>query len=361
MLKRTVLKHAISRRLDAWAHAGVSLLATGALAAGALSVATPAQAAPPAPAAPVAAPGTGPAAAPVETNRPKLKPPKPTKHDRTIRKPDWGDNNHQPPPAPDAITPRTGTSREYGAGSQALTNTGVDGNVYNANPWVTFSDAVGHSLASINVSSDSQAQNIEVGWRKDLSGGNPKFFVSSHVNGIWQGYNTGFTLYGSRTYSPGDDVPAGDLGTGQNYVIQFDGSTTCGVSGTGAWWLGYKGTWFGYYCEQVWGIGTGLRQGTSDFAQVFHEIAYDTTRGFYCSDVGNGHDGSGGVGAAYFASVRFFGNATTNPPLDLFVRTSPTSPLYGRISVFKASNRTFYSGGPGSNSTNTAKGTNGAC
>lgn len=177
-----------------------------------------------------------------EASRPALKPPKSTPFDRTISRPTWRADNHVPPPAPGAPSVRS-TSREYGIGSQAITNTGLSATVYMGNPHVVFADgATGHSLV--------------------------------------------------------------------------------------------------------------------------HEVTYETTgshAGYYCSDVGNGHDGSAGAGSAYFSSALFAGQMSS--AVNLFVYTNPGSPLYGRLSVaaFSGSTRSFYSGGPGSNSTNTAKGTNGAC
>lgn len=298
------------------------------------------------------------------------KPPKSTKNDVTLTKPTFPKDNHGiPPKPPKPGSPQilTGSSRDYGVGSLGLSNTGMDGTVYMGNPWMTVADANGtglapHSLAELSVSSDSNANTIEVGWIKTTGQSYSKFFVSAWTAAAgWLGYGTSFTLYAGRTYSPGDDVPLAEQGTGKDFTIQYDGTTLCGGSGTGAWWLGYNSTWIGYYCENVWAAGTGLRQGTSDFAQAFHEQAYDTTRGFFCSDMGNGKQGSGGsgVGAAYFASLRLFGQATTNPPTDFYVRTVPSTATH--FTVSKTSNRTFYSGGPGKDSTGTGVGTTGSC
>ncbi len=338
----------IKRRILA-ALAGVSLLAS------ALVGTTPAQAA-----------TTTPTAAAAPVDRDLVWPAKPKAVGKKLTgKALWGkDANHGLPPRPGEVTTLGVINRDYGIGSLGLNNTGMDGNVYMGNPWVTFSDGSGgHSLAEFAISSDSQQQVLEWGWRKGYNGGAPKFFVGTWINGAFAGYNANFNATGSAPL-PGDDVPSTDFGVGKAFVIQWDGTQSCGGI-TGQWWYGYAGAWKGYVCASVFPAGSGLRTGTSDFGQAFGEITMDSASShpnYYCSDMGNGKQGSlGNTMAAYFGSLRLFGNATTNPPTLFFVHTSPASPLYGRISVAAQSNRTFSYGGPGSNSTNTAVGTTGAC
>lgn len=313
----------------------------------------------------------GNAAMPWDADLPILTPPHTTGTKGLPKSARWAKDNHgiaPKPSKPGDVTTFGTVTREYGVGSLGLNNTGMDGNVYMGNPWVTFSDGDGggggHSIAQFAISSNSQQQILEWGWRKSYTGGNVKLFFSSWVNGVWQGYNNSAFVVTGTTPLPGDDVPAADLGTAKAMAIQWDGTQSCGGV-TGRWYFAYAGSFKGYVCASNFPVGSGLRTGTSDFGQAFGEITMEsnsTHAGFYCSDMGNGKQGSLGTGtAAYFGSLRLFGNATTNPPTDFFVYTSPASPLYGRISVFKASNRTFSYGGPGSNSTNTAVGTNGAC
>jgi len=295
---------------------------------------------------------------------------RPSAADRPGTQGRWANDNHALPRNPKLPSTLGTITREYGVGSQALSNTGIDGNMTGINPFVSFSDKDplldGHSIAEWTISSDSQAQQMEWGLRKSYGGGNSKFFVGTWVNGVFAGYNANVTLYAGRNTAnePGDDIPAADINTNKSWAIQWDGTTSCSGS-TGAWWFAYNGGWVGYVCKMVFPVGSGLRNGTADFNQVFGEITYDSASphaGYYCSDMGRGNQGSlGAIPAAFFGSVRFFGNATTNPPLDLSVRTIPASPVFGRITVSKASNRTFYYGGPGSNSTNTAVGTVNAC
>lgn len=298
----------------------------------------------------------------VTAEKPTFKAPKATARDVRITKPTWPAGNHRVPPRPGQPTILTGTSRDYAVASLALTNTGSDLNINQVNPFVTNTDLTGsHSLAEVSVSSNSQAQIIEAGWRKTAADTVPKFFVASWVNGVFQGYGTNFTLHAGRVISPGDNLTTG---VAKKYSIQYDSGTVCGAT-TGAWWILHDVTFVGYYCANLFTAASGIRTGTADFDQWFFEIAYDTTRGYWCGDMGSGSQGSLGSGGlpdvGYLASMRMFGQVTTLPTFNPFMRTVPASPTFGTHSINAASNRTMYGGGPGRNSAGTALGSKGSC
>lgn len=342
----------IRRKIGAFV-AGVSLL-TPAL----VGIATPAQAAP-SPAIAADKDASDPSAGGT-TATPR--PPKPTKKDVRLTRPYTTGVKYRPPARPGTPTILVGTSRDYAVASLALSNQGADANVQNVNPFVTNTDLTGtHSLAEVSVSSTTQLEIAEVGWRKTAADAAPKIFVYSWVNGVGQGYGTNFTLWAGRTYSPGDTITTGSAA---KYGLFYDSTTPCGTGGnTGAWWANYANTWMGYYCDQNFTAATGMNTGTADFDQWFFEYAYDTTRGFFCGDMGSGSQGS--LGAAglpdigFFGSMRMFGQPTTNPPFTPYIRTIPTAATH--ITVYAASARTYYGGGPGKNSTGTAVGTKGSC
>ncbi len=280
---------------------------------------------------------------------------------KTMHKPYTANGvKYKPPADPNQPHVLTGESRDYSIASLALSNTGAYANINQVNPFVTNADLTGtHSLAEIALEDTAQSNIIEIGWRKTAADTAPKLFVYSWVNGVGQGYGTNFTLYGARTWSPGDTVTTGSA---KQYRWQYESTTTCG-SDHGAWWFQYDATWVGWYCANLFPVGTSLRNGTSDFGQWFFENVYDTTRGFFCSDQGSGTQGSSGSAGlpdiGYISSMAMLGQPTTNPPFNPYIRTSPTTATH--ITVNIASNRTFYGGGPGKNSTGTGVGSKGSC
>jgi hypothetical protein len=101
----------------------------------------------------------------------------------------------------------------------------------------------------------------------------------------------------------------------------------------GNWWVGYNGTWFGFFPDSLWSGGytkVGL-------TQWFGEVAANSASP--CTDMGNGLFASS-ASAAAVVGISFFGGPAANVNLNTI--TNPA--LY---SATKTSSNSMHFGGPG--------------
>jgi hypothetical protein len=164
-----------------------------------------------------------------------------------------------------------------------------------------------------------------VGWTVDpgLNGNAlPHLFVFHWVNGAPTCYNgCGFVQVSSAIH-PGGTVRAGDS---QPYGILHTG---------GKWWVGYAGTWFGYFPDSLWN-GTYTKAGLS---QAFGEVA--TNGANSCTMMGNGILGAQ-PGSASVSRFSLSNPAVAVPALEPLV----TDPLH--YNQGNLSSTSFRLGGPG--------------
>lgn len=160
-----------------------------------------------------------------------------------------------------------------------------------------------HSLAELAVESRDGQQIIEVGWRiyrpQDQT---PRLFIFHWINGQATCYNTcGFVPSSSTTIRPGMALTPST--TPVQFAIQYF---------QGNWWLGYNGTWFGYFPSSEWG-GTFTKAG---LVQIFGEVSSTTANP--CSNMGNGLLGTSAsaasvTGIGYYNPMNATGLARFTP------------------------------------------------
>lgn len=237
-----------------------------------------------------------------------------------------------PPPAA-ALASAAGTGCTYRTTSQYYCRAGAyqyvtsDGAYLSTpvqSPVVATADY--HSLWELAVESADGRQIIEVGWRvyrpQDQL---PRLFIYHWIDGQPTCYNSGcgYVQSTSTTIKPGMALTPSS--TPVQFAIQYF---------QGNWWLGYNGTWFGYYPGSRWS-GTFTKAG---LVQMFGEIA--STRATPCSNMGNGIFGTS-ASATPVTGVGYY-YATTAPGLSRFIPDDAT--LYD--SQVTSAN-SFRYGGPG--------------
>lgn len=237
-----------------------------------------------------------------------------------------------PPPAATLAT-GTGTGCTYYAATQYYCRAGAyqyvtsDGAYMSTpvqSPWVDAADY--HSLAEMAVQSADGQQIIEIGWRTYRPTDQvPRLFIFHWINGQPTCYNSGcgFVQSTSTTIQPGMALTSSS--TPVQFAIEYF---------QGNWWLGYNGTWFGYYPGSKWG-GTYTKAG---LVQIFGEVS--STRTTPCSNMGNGNMGTS-TAATAVTGVGYY-NSTTAPSL---ARTTPDDSTLYTSQV--TSTNSFRYGGPG--------------
>lgn len=190
-------------------------------------------------------------------------------------------------PVPGRAAAKTVGAYSYAGGYQYVTANGAAAKVQVTNPFVAPAPApISHSLVEVAVQSEDGTDTIEVGFRKGQSDPGPWLFVGHWVDGVWQGYNTGFVPDPAAQHVPGQWLTASPSYPGTPVlwrigIRHFDG----------VWWVGMGTTadpatleWIGYFPDSLWG-GTFTQM---KLGQVFGEIygAPTTT-----TDMGTGHYG----------------------------------------------------------------------
>ncbi len=276
-------------------------------------------------------------------------PPRPTKHDKLLV-------NHRriaknPPPTTGVHT-LLGVPYWYGGGHQDLTSvspqvTTVGANFGGTSSWYLDSTNDTHTLyeSAVRKTYNSNSVLIEAGVTVDpaLNGGSsPTLFVYWwDASGVGQGYNSGFTLYGGRTYTPGTSVITATAS------IQW-------VYSSGLWWLALAGTWVGYFNTTNW---PGVTFDHAGEWLGFGEVAQKPggTRTYSCSDMANGLDSSN-ASALGITSVSYNSSGTG---VNLSIISTAGTGFSAQL--FSGSTRSLRYGGPGLNSVGGSPGNTGSC
>jgi neprosin-like protein len=178
-----------------------------------------------------------------------------------------------------------------------------------------------HSLGEAAVSSADSQQVVEVGWTVDrglFGDANPHLFVFHWVNGVATCYNGCGFVAASTIVTAGMTLPVG--GTPQFSIQHFQGN----------WWVGYGGTWFGFFPDALWSGGYTK----AGLIQWFGEVAANSASP--CTDMGNAlfpasTSSATAFGITYFGgpAVSIILNTVTNPSLYGGTRTSANSMRFG--------------------------------
>jgi neprosin-like protein len=239
-------------------------------------------------------------------------------------------------PAQAAVTYFYGTAKQTYSGSSV---DGISGNLAMANPFVDSAAGDFHSLAEFAVSDAARNNSVEAGWIKDptVYGSSPVLFVFNKRNGAAGCYNgCGWVDYGPNTLNAGAAVPAADLGTSKQFIVQHSG---------GAWWVAYNGSWLGYYPDSYW-TAVGVTFTSVTDVRGYGEVAVNSASP--CTDMGDGLLPSSGS-AAYVSSLQkhdavsgvWSAGAWGTPQ----VLPSGTSTAWYNVAVVSATKFTY--GGPG--------------
>lgn len=278
-----------------------------------------------------------------------LTPPASGKGDKVMHTPNRLAKHAPPTSGPHTLlgTPYwySGAHQDLTSISPAVTTTG--GNVGGSSSWYLDSTNDGHTLVetAVRQTYNSNATVIEAGVTVDptLNGNSsPTLFVYYWDKfGVGQGYNTNFTLYASRTYTPGSSVITSTL------AFQW-------VYSSGLWWLAVGGTWVGYFNTTLW------PSVTFDHAAEwlgFDEVAQKSggTRTYSCSDMRNGLEGSN-ASALGITSVSYNSSGTG---VNLSLIDNPSDGY--SPALFTGSTRSFRSGGAGTDSSGSLPGSVGSC
>jgi hypothetical protein len=178
-----------------------------------------------------------------------------------------------------------------------------------------------HTLGEVAAQSADGRQIVEVGWTVDrglFGDANPHLFVFHWVNGVATCYNGCGFVPASSIATAGMTLPVG--GTPQFAIQHFQGN----------WWVGYSGTWFGFFPDSLWSGGFTK----AGLTQWFGEVAANS--GSPCTDMGTGLLPSS-TSAATILGISFFGgpaanislNTITNPALYSAAKTSSNSVRFG--------------------------------
>jgi neprosin-like protein len=252
-----------------------------------------------------------------------------------------------------AVIPPAVASHKYSYTIQYVNNLGGNSNLNIWSPYVTTSSAEVFSLSQVWYigGSGSGLQTEETGWvvYPGMFGGSekPHFFI----------YST------AGNYAPGTgcwDNTCGDF-------VQVAGSGLLGATFThsssyggtqyefraryylyqGNWWLGYQGTWIGYYPGSKYHNGQNTR-----YAQIL-EFGSESVGTTIWPPEGSGHWSSTGFAHAAFQRNLYY-TATSGTSYWVSLRAVDPSPACYSISGPYSSSglwtRYFYEGGPGGKS-----------
>ncbi len=259
----------------------------------------------------------------------------------------------------------------YGGGLQTVVADGAFVNLNVQNPYLNSNDS--HSLAELAIQSGDSKQIVEVGWTKDATicgaytpgSSGPCLFTFSWINGVGQGYNTGFVDNASVSLNVGATLPAPLSGNNTRFGIQ---------SSSNLWWVavdvgdGTGGKWIGYFPQTLWSNATPSVTFTkSGLIQAFGEVAAKATGdNTPCTDMGNGVLGLNVNGTA----ARVGSYSVVNPPAGVvsnlsLTGTSQSYPgkYYTEIVTPNTPGNitTLRYGGPGYNAAGTGNGVAGGC
>lgn len=274
---------------------------------------------------------------------------------------------------------------KYAAAQQGMAGTdfvkGLSANIYIAAPYVDATSIPAdkdHSLTELAVQGGTGNGNIvEIGWASEPTafGDNlPRLFASGWklVGGVstWLGcYGEGCGWVDLTPGNSADDLgrdlssyaSAAFPGMAKNFSVynSTGAGFSCGADATGGWFFYFLATAVGCLPNSIWG-GTFTQ---SVFVQGFGEVY---SGGLYCSDMGNGKQGSSVIAPidatdpAYIGSMTFAGPSPAGLAY-AFNLTHTTSAVYSYGNVGSVGNRTFTEGGAGYTSTGTTPGNINSC
>jgi len=248
---------------------------------------------------------------------------------------------------PGRASTKTVNGYSYAGGYQYVSGAGSDGasaKVQVTNPFVPTTP-VTHSLVEVAVQSADGSQAVEVGFRKGTSDPKQWLFAGHWINGVWQGYGTGFVADPAATHHLGDYINASASYPSTPVlwrigIQQFDN----------VWWVGMDSTpgtfeWIGYFPNTRW-TSQGATFTKMGLGQVFGEVPNAPNT----ADMGTGQFGRSlccpvntNLSAAYVNSWTLI-----NPPTGVThsLTVQETDPNEYRVG-FTSSMRSFYYGGPG--------------
>jgi hypothetical protein len=195
---------------------------------------------------------------------------------------------------------RAGTARSFAAGDEidgAYMTTAVQSPRFDATD--------NHSLAELSVahnpnpgSGTANDSIVEVGWRvapRWYGDQTPRLFVYYWANGLpvdcYNGQCAAYHSY-STTTTPGMTLTPG---TSVQFMIEHY---------QGNWWLGYNGSWFGYFPDSTWSNAYTK----ANVMYAFGEVS--SPKSNPCSDMGNGNFGTS-TAAASITNIGFYGGPST--------------------------------------------------
>lgn len=255
------------------------------------------------------------------------------------------------PSAKGSVSTLTAASYNYVVVSDGL-GAGETGNGFAANLPVENAfrnPADSHVLAQLAVD-NSAGELIEYGITRDpnVFGDNqPRLFAGYRVNGVWQGYGTGFVDYAPNTTNTYGTAVTVVPGTQRRFEIKYSG---------GNWWLAYDLAWIGYIPGSLFTAPNTFVSG--NLFQAFFEVAHYNAVVESCSDLGNGLPASNGS-AARIGSVSISGLVPTTAVVAYNSYVQPAASLGYTITPLSATS--FRGGGPGANAALTGVGTTGSC
>jgi hypothetical protein len=255
----------------------------------------------------------------------------------------------------------SGPCFNYAQGYQNFTSnypTTVQANTLIANPYLdTTKDA--HSLMEIAITHHEPSglmSTIELIVTKDPlvcgQSTSPCLTVFSWINGVPQGYGTGFVNYtgsGASVHHPGDSM---STYVGAAHVLGWQLDTPSNTV-----WAYEDGGWIGEYPLSNWTTG-GYSMSTWDQVQTFGEVASKQTVGddHPCSDMGTGDLATTSVGA-YFSAIAYNAAAGTG---NMTWNVVPSG-INGAYNIAPISARTARLGGTGWTNTDGIPGNKGSC
>jgi hypothetical protein len=264
----------------------------------------------------------------------------------------------------------------YAGGLQNFTSPTVSTGLY-ANimvPW-SYTDYIARDAAAHDVSEEALIRTRASGQRDIVEWGmvssramyandDMHVFAGAWVNGVFQGYNTGFVNFtgtNNCAYHPGDSLGAIN-GTAHAFGIEYL---------SGDWWASIDGKYCGYFpgntsatstAGNLW-YGSGANMVSASQIQAFGEVTSALDKP--CTDMGSGQPDMSTIGSpynyatmpAYFSSVS---QQAGGPTTSLTAIDTPSGLPY--IQQFlSGSVKSFYYTGAGTDSLGNSPGNRGSC
>lgn len=213
-----------------------------------------------------------------------------------------------------------------------------------------------HSLGEVAVQSADQQDIVEIGWIVNTArraDGNPTLFAYHWIDGVPQGYETGFVDYAPNPVNLVAGLPKP---VNKNFTVS---------STSTHFWVGYDGSWVAYLDKTRFGADEfGLASDQVALGQAFFEVYADGAGEEHpCDDMGTGWDSDPFVsGTASVFNFAWIGSVTA-VNVTGGIATNPGG-ITGDSNAYHFATTSANSGrgsGPGWNAAGTAPGTKDAC